>query len=99
MLRADLAGYVKAIDAGQIDDPDSLKRRLRDWKGDADLAGIRDDKVLVNLPAAEREACRALWAEVEALLMKAENQSKRYSHQRIPPYSRGVVVDQIPTFF
>jgi hypothetical protein len=35
------------------------------------LAGLRDEAALAKLPEDEQEACRALWAEVDALLTKA----------------------------
>jgi hypothetical protein len=41
-----------------------------DWKADADLGGLRDEPELAKLPADEQKACRALWAEVDALLAK-----------------------------
>jgi hypothetical protein len=71
-LLADLAVYAKKLDGGQKNERDLVRHRLGRWKDNPDLAGIRDDKALANLPAAEREACRALWAEVEALLLRAE---------------------------
>jgi hypothetical protein len=43
------------------------QQRLRHWQTDSDLAGLRDDAKLAKLPEAEREACRRLWADVEAL--------------------------------
>jgi hypothetical protein len=42
--------------------------RLRRWKADPDLAGVRDEEALATLPGAERRAWRDLWAEVEALI-------------------------------
>ena len=44
---------------------------LQHWKSDRDLAGIREGTTLAKLPEDERKACRALWAEVDALLKKA----------------------------
>jgi hypothetical protein len=46
-------------------------RTLAHWKADSDLAGIRDEAALAKLPEAEREAFRSLWADVEALRVKA----------------------------
>ena len=45
---------------------------LQHWKADTDLAGIRDATALAKLPADEQKACRALWAEVEVVLKKAQ---------------------------
>jgi hypothetical protein len=47
-------------------------QRLRHWQRDGALAGLRDHAALARLPAEERQACRQLWAEVAALLKKAE---------------------------
>jgi hypothetical protein len=44
---------------------------IRHWRGDADLAGLRDAEGLEKLPPDEREACRKLWADVAELLKKA----------------------------
>src|SRR5262245_64417322 len=37
----------------------------------ADLAGVRDEASLAQLPEPERQAWRKLWAEVEATLVRA----------------------------
>jgi tetratricopeptide (TPR) repeat protein len=44
---------------------------LRDWREDADLAGVRGEAALAKLPEAEREEWRTLWADVEKTLAKA----------------------------
>ena len=38
----------------------------------AELAGLRDPAALAKLPAEERQAGQQLWADVEALLRKAQ---------------------------
>jgi hypothetical protein len=43
---------------------------LVDWKADRDLAGLRDEAELAKLPQDERQVCRALWSDVDALLTK-----------------------------
>jgi eukaryotic-like serine/threonine-protein kinase len=71
-LRADLTSWAKAIDG--VNEParkQAVVQTLAHWKGDADLAGIRDEAELAKLPEAEREAFRSLWANVEALRGKA----------------------------
>jgi hypothetical protein len=37
-----------------------------------DLAGLPEAAALAKLPAEEREACRKLWADVDALLQRAQ---------------------------
>ena len=48
-----------------------VRRALRHWRQDVDLAGVRDPAALAGLPEAEREAWRKLWQEVEAVLARA----------------------------
>src|SRR5262249_7245682 len=48
-----------------------IVRMLSHWRKDGDLAGIRD-AALAKLPADEQRAFARLWAEVAALLKKAE---------------------------
>ena len=46
------------------------------WQQDTDLAGIRDAAALARLPSQEQKACTQLWADVAALLKKAQERSK-----------------------
>jgi serine/threonine-protein kinase len=76
-LKADLAAYAKLAER---DDPaarQTVRERLEHWRQDADLAGLRDAEAVGKLPAGERKACRALWAEVEALSRKVGEKAKR----------------------
>ena len=71
-LRADLS-----LQEGQVnsDLPGVSKKSLaalRHWQEDADLSGLRNAPELAKLPADEQEACQKLWADVQALLDKAE---------------------------
>ena len=47
------------------------------WQEDRDLAGVRDKDALAKLPAEERAAWEKLWADVAALLKKAEAPAKK----------------------
>jgi hypothetical protein len=47
---------------------------LRYWQKGPDLAGLRDQDALAQLPEAEQVACRKLWADVKALLHRAQRQ-------------------------
>jgi hypothetical protein len=42
------------------------------WQADGDLDGVRDAAGLAKLAAAEQESWRKLWADVAALLAKAQ---------------------------
>jgi tetratricopeptide (TPR) repeat protein len=68
-LRADLALRTKQLDT----DATAARNALAHWKVDADLAGVRDPAALAALSGAERDAWRALWAEVDRLLLKSGN--------------------------
>jgi tetratricopeptide (TPR) repeat protein len=71
-LRADLALRTKQLERGQPADRADVARRMRHWQRDSDLAGIRDEDALANLPADERAAVTQLWADVAVLLKKTE---------------------------
>jgi hypothetical protein len=45
---------------------------IQDWPEAPALAGLRDKAALDKLPAAEREAWQRLWADVDALLKRAQ---------------------------
>jgi hypothetical protein len=49
---------------------------LRHWQKDPDLAGLRDAAALARLPAGEQTEFRKLWAEVAALLAKAQRKAR-----------------------
>jgi serine/threonine-protein kinase len=71
-LRADLASWTKLMESGKPEDGKAVQDALRHWQKVPDLAGIRDPDAVAKLPADERDACRRLWADVAALLAKAE---------------------------
>ncbi len=70
-LLADLAAWGKVLDGGDAKARPVIVQTLAHWKTDGDLAGIRDEAGLAMLPEGEREAFRALWADVDALRVKA----------------------------
>jgi serine/threonine-protein kinase len=70
-LRADLALWTKQLASDQPKDRAAARFMLEHWRRDADLTGLREEAALTRLPAAEREACRRLWADVDGLLKQA----------------------------
>jgi tetratricopeptide (TPR) repeat protein len=46
-------------------------KRLSSWPSDPALAGLREEKKLAKLPAAEQAAWRQFWADVQALRKQA----------------------------
>src|SRR5262245_60170111 len=67
-LRADVALHKKRLETGKPADRAAVRDALREWQDDPDLAGIRDSAAVAALPAEDRIAIGALWAEVAALL-------------------------------
>jgi tetratricopeptide (TPR) repeat protein len=74
-LRADLAVRTWQVEKGKPEERQEAERRLRHWQQDKDLAGLRETDALAKLPAEEQEACRKLWADVEALLAKVREKA------------------------
>jgi hypothetical protein len=75
-LRADLAGYTNLWES----DPTArsfVRNQMKHWQEDTDLAGLRSEAALAKLPAAERAPFTQLWADVAALLKKAETSAKK----------------------
>jgi tetratricopeptide (TPR) repeat protein len=68
-LRADLSAWTTLIQKSAPQARLEMRITLRHWRGNADLAGVRDPAALARLPEEERRAWQKLWADVEALLM------------------------------
>jgi serine/threonine-protein kinase len=75
-LKAELAAWGKLLDSGPPQARPTIVQILRHWQKDTDLAGIRARTALTQLPAEERAAFTQLWADVAALLRKAEETAK-----------------------
>jgi tetratricopeptide (TPR) repeat protein len=71
-LRPDLAAWTQVVEQGPPQARPVVQRALRHWQTDPDLGGLREKAALAELPEAERQACRKLWAEVAALLERAQ---------------------------
>jgi eukaryotic-like serine/threonine-protein kinase len=71
-LRADLAYWTKQAASEESGDRERVRQALKHWQADSDLAGLCDTAELAKLPADEQEACKKLWADVQALLDKAD---------------------------
>jgi hypothetical protein len=52
-----------------------VRHILWHWQGDLDLVSLRDPAAVANLPSGERQACRKLWADVDALLQRAQEKA------------------------
>src|SRR5262249_7467872 len=66
-LKAELAAWARHLDSNPEARP-VVVQALQHWKEDSDLAGVRDPRALEARPEPERNAWRALWAEVDRKL-------------------------------
>jgi tetratricopeptide (TPR) repeat protein len=71
-LKDELTAWSKLRESGRPQDRQLIVRALSWWQKDSDLAGIRDQAALAKLPADEKKAWAQLWADVAALLKKAQ---------------------------
>jgi serine/threonine-protein kinase len=70
-LRDDIAAYKQQLESGPPRSRATALRQLGLWRVDPALAGLRDESALSALGKSEREACRALWYEVNAIQTQA----------------------------
>ena len=54
-----------------------VTQQMEHWQKDTDLTGIRDKAALAKLLAEERVAWETLWADVSALLKKAQTPTQK----------------------
>src|SRR5262249_48442588 len=76
-LRADLALHTKRMQSGKPADRAAVQSAMKHWQKDTDLASVRDKDALDKLSDQEQKAFAQLWADVAALLMKAETPAKK----------------------
>jgi serine/threonine protein kinase/Tfp pilus assembly protein PilF len=81
-LRADLTHWAKQGKSMSPSPRTDFERALRHWKRAPDLAGVRDEVALSNLPEVERQAWRTFWADVENVLADIRHQRRP---QQKPP--------------
>jgi serine/threonine-protein kinase len=70
-LKSELVAWKGSLEGASADRRRTIIRGLNRWKEDSDLSGIHEDAGLDKLPEPERDDWRALWAEVDALILKA----------------------------
>jgi hypothetical protein len=76
-LRADLRAHQKQCKSGGPAEAARARAALRHWQNDPDLACLRDKDAVAKLPAEERATCEKLWADVAALLKKAQTPARK----------------------
>jgi tetratricopeptide (TPR) repeat protein len=75
-LRADLTAWTKLLANDPAAARPTVRKKLRHWQQDSDLACIRDQAALAKLSAEECLACVQLWNDVATLLQKAKGKGK-----------------------
>lgn len=71
-LRADLVLRRRQVGSGEAAQRREAAAQLAHWLADSDLAGVRPGLNRVGMPAEERAAWDALWADVKATLALAQ---------------------------
>jgi serine/threonine protein kinase/Flp pilus assembly protein TadD len=82
-LRAELKAYGE-LPVSNPQERQRLRAWLQSWQWEPALAGLRDAIAVAQLPAAEQESCKQLWAEVQALLAKAGSAGSRGPDSPVP---------------
>jgi hypothetical protein len=72
-LGADLEACAKLLESKSGESRAFVRKMLWTWKGDPDLAGLRDPSATATLPKDERDECLALWQAVDDLLTRARD--------------------------
>jgi serine/threonine-protein kinase len=75
-LRRDLADWARKLDADTPEDRLDAQNALSLWRNSPDLSSLRDPVALDRLPPPERQQCRALWRDYDALLERAQDPGK-----------------------
>ena len=69
-LQAELQGWSKALDS-RFPPAAVVHRKTEPWLTDPDLACVRDESALANLPTDERAAWRQVWSDLAALQQRS----------------------------
>lgn len=69
-LKADLTYWTKQAETAVPEAKELVSKKLEHWRGDSDLASVREEKELAGLTERERTEWQAFWAEVTALFKK-----------------------------
>jgi len=69
-LRQDLTWWGQALDKGDARTQAEVRPRMRRWRIEGDLAGVRDKGALARLADEERVQWERLWSDVDALLRR-----------------------------
>jgi serine/threonine protein kinase/Flp pilus assembly protein TadD len=73
-LRADLDAWRGLLHKDPSKASPAVAQKMQHWLRDTDFGGVRGPEALAQLPGAEREGWRQLWADVAATLARAQGQ-------------------------
>jgi serine/threonine protein kinase/tetratricopeptide (TPR) repeat protein len=90
-FKADLALWAEKADSNNAKERDAVQQQMKQWQSNADLAGVRDQTELAKLPDAEREAWEKLWADVDALRMRAAE--RKFTYLDLQPHANSKLKD------
>ena len=79
-LKADLAAWSKILESGPPQARQVISRRSSTGKPTPTWPACAIAAALAKLPEDEQKACRALWADVDALLAKAQGTNAKPGH-------------------
>jgi serine/threonine protein kinase/tetratricopeptide (TPR) repeat protein len=71
-LRADLGTWAGRVEKGAPPERAAASKTLRQWQSDPDLTAVRDASALAGLTETERAEWQRFWADVQALLERAD---------------------------
>jgi len=71
-LKAELSAWARLLESAPPEARPMIATTLRYLQEDADLVSNRDEAELAQLPTDEQEAFTRFWADVAAMLQKAE---------------------------
>ncbi len=71
-LRADLQAWTKKADSGTVEERQAAARQLRVWQNHAAFIPFRDEAERRKWPEGERTAWSRFWADVAAVIDRAE---------------------------
>ena len=71
-LQGEREAWVRYIEPGTPQVRMTVALTMTHWRADGDLTAVRDPAALAKLPEDERREWQALWADVQALLTRAE---------------------------
>ena len=72
-LRAELVQLSNPLEGARQKEGEAMREALECWQHDSRLTGLREASALTGLSPGEQQACRKLWADVEALIAKSRS--------------------------